>query len=289
MQPTTTSTSTQTISPNWGNPDIVAKFRAAAMQTGGISPERLDQYIQFQQQQYQQQNQNTITAVQGQNQGGAITPNQASTNPQGALNFLNSGGTLLKTGPDAQAQIINDSKNLFQKNVGTNGYVSPQLYNSQKADYVAAEGNAANFDTAFQDNYVNPDNVLYDTPGNKTIRGALPIVKNVLDSYHNLSITGPIVQDLENIPVVGKYIANSKLLAAQSAHDAFLSGQALKIKSLVQQGASQGFRNMAVLDNITSMLPSAEDSSDLANQKMDKLNTYMETNMGIGLKTLYGK
>ena len=268
MNPTPTPQPTNgQIPAGWGNPDNVAAFRAAAMQTGGISPERLDQYISSMQGLYNQQNQNKITAVQGGNQAGGITPGQAQQNPQGALNFLGGGGSILKTGADAQAQILNDSGNAFKKGMGTNGYVTPQTYNAAKGSFVQAGGDASAFDGKFEDNYVNPNNAFYDTPDAKIARASLPIIKNVVNSYAKLNKTGPLWQDLASLPGIGP-IAQQTLLSQETAHQQFVMGETGNLRSLAGAGQGQGFRfNLQELNNIAGLLPGAYDTKSVANAK----------------------
>ena len=182
------------------------------------------------------------------------------------------------------------AKNLVQSG-SDKGYVDPEVYNSQKAQFIHDGGNAADFDGAFADNYVSPNNINYDTEEAKSIKGTLPAIKDIVNSYSSLPMAGATVsglEELEKIPVLGQYLAQSSLLKAQNAHDTLLNGLALKVKGIVSNGSSQGFRNIGVLNGITDLLPSAEDSKGVANEKLDRLNSYLQDNMGVGLQDILG-
>lgn len=289
MQPTPTPGGQ--ISQNWGNPEIVQKFRAEAL-SRGLGVQTVDSYIQQMQSAYQTQAGHQVQGAIAGNQGG-ITPGQAQQDPTAALNFLKGGGKIINTGADAQAKITNDAGQFFKSHTDKQGYVSPQDYNKFLNEYVQAGGNSDAFHKTFSDSYVSPNSVLYNTPDAKQARGALTVVKNVLDSYHKLQTKGPLAAgplagDISAIPILGKYLqANNGDLAAEKAHNDFLTGEVGNLRSIAGAGPNQGFRfNLTELNNISSLLPNAFDSKQIANHKLDELNSFMKSKMGVDLKNV---
>lgn len=189
----------------------------------------------------------------------------------------------LQAGVD-RLNIIKTAGDIFKKSADKNGYVDPKLYNAALGSWTQAGGDATDFHNKFENQYVNPNNVFYDTPDAKAARGALPVIKQVVDSYNNLHTTGQAVKDMENIPIIGNYIKQN-LFHAQSAHDTFLTGEVGNIRQIAGAGPSQGFRfNLNELNNIAGLLPTSYDNKATANDKLDQLNTFLQEKMGTSLK-----
>lgn len=188
-----------------------------------------------------------------------------------------------------QLVVMSQAGDYFKSHTDKNGYVAPKDYNDFLAQFNQKGGDANTFESTFGDRYINPKNALYDTPDAKAARSALPIVKNVIDSYHQLKYTGQLTKDAENLPIIGPYIKQN-YLAANVAHDSLLQGEVGNLRAIAGAGPGQGFRfNLQELNNISGLLPKSTDSKQVANNKLSRLNSYMEDNMGISLKSLYGK
>lgn len=269
---------------DWTNPTQVQQFRSDAIGKGIGGASQVDQFIAQQQAAALQSSGQQITGMVGQNQGGAITPDQALQNPNGALNFLKAGGQLSNTGPGAQQAFIADAQKKLDKAKGKNGYVDPQIYNQLKDQFAATGGDAGAFDNKFQDNYVNPKNVFYNTQDAKLARSALPVVKNVVDSYFQLKDTGQGWQTLANLPgPLGDFFKKNRL-APEEAHNSFLMGQTGNIRAIAGAGQGQGFRfNLQELNNIAGLLPDGYDTKSQSNAKLDRLNEFLKSNMGTDL------
>lgn len=276
---------------DWGNPQKVSVWRDAVMKYEPYyakNPDQVDQFIAGQQKQYS--NQIGGQAVY-QAQGG-VTTGQAGQNPLSAGQYLMSGGNLINSGPDAQSIIINKAGQDFKAKANKKGYVDPNLYNTYLQQFSQAGGNTDDFNKKFETLYVDPNNIKYDTPDSLLARKSLPLIKNVIDSYHNLHMTGANVENLkalENVPIIGPLI-KQKVLSAQDAHDQFLIAQAGNIRDIAGAGPNQGFRfNLNELNNITNLLPKAEDSRLKASEKLNNLDNFLKSNMGVSLKDIYGK
>lgn len=193
--------------------------------------------------------------------------------------------------PPAQAKvdqldIINKAGTYFDKHKGKDGFVKPQDYNNFLSQYTEKGGNSADFEGKFADRYVSPNNIFYDTPDAKTARGSLPLIKQVVDSYSKLNKEGPLWQKLTQIPGVGNLFAQG-LLHQETAHNTFLTGQIGNIRQIAGAGPQQGFRfNLTELNNISNLLPNAYDNKSTANDKLDQLNTFLESKMGTDLHTV---
>ncbi len=275
---------------DWGNPTQVQQFRADALSKGIGGAQQVDDFIAQNQAAYKAQAGHQVQGIIGANQG-ALTPNQAQADPVGALSFIKGGGQLVNTGPDAQAKILNDAGSYFKSNVNKKtGYIDPQTFNKYLGDYGQAGGNTDDFINKLGAKYIDPNNINYDTPEAKAAQGALPLIKQVLDSYHNLKWTGQSVQDAAKIPIIGNYI-KQQYEHAQTAHDALLQGEVARLRSIAGASGAQGFRSPSYLNSLADLLPDSATNNSTANDKMTQLDNLLKNTMGVkgGLKSLYGK
>lgn len=208
------------------------------------------------------------------------------------VSILNAAGSQFKSSPDSNAVAYKTNPK------GTFNYVNPKTYNDALGSYTQNGGNLQDFEEKFGA-YIDPNNINYDTPDAINARKALPLVKNVIDSYRALSnpdeksglISGPgqLSGIAAAVPVLGDYLKQNGL-AAEEAHNKFLAGQVGNIRQIAGAGQGSGFRfNTQELNNITGLLPNAYDNKSVADYKVNELNKYMESNMGVSLKDLYGK
>ncbi len=279
------------VNSNWGDPNWVQQFRTKAISSGQAGIQQVDAYIKQYQDAYAAQAGHQVQGAIGANQGG-MTPGQAQQDPVAALSFIQNGGQLVNTGPDAQAKILSDAGKYFDSHANKKtGFIDPQTFNKYLAQYGQAGGDSKDFTSKLGDKYIDPNNIGYDTPDAKQARSTLPIIKQVIDSYHKLQWTGQAAKDVGNIPVIGPYIQQN-YLAGNVAHDKFLTGEIGNIRSIAGAGSGQGFRfNLNELNNIAGLLPQSGDNKAVANKKLTQLDTFLKTNMGVqgGLKSLYGK
>ncbi len=180
----------------------------------------------------------------------------------------------------AQLDYIAKTKDLFDKNKGKDGYVSPQVYNKAKQDASHLNITSDAFDGTFKRNYTNPNNIYYNTDEMAPIRSTVQEVYNLLKDYHNLSIKGPETGHLVDIPgVLGMGIGGDS-----KTYQNNVTNLASSIRGLVGAGQQSGFRfNLQELNRIGSLMPSIYDTDQQAEQKINQLDQLMKTQYGVGI------
>lgn len=179
---------------------------------------------------------------------------------------------------------IAETSAYFESQKGADKKVSPSDYNDQLGKFVAAGGTSDEFDNKFQNKYVNPNNIFYDTPDNIAVRKVLPEVVNIAKSYYGLAKSGPNWEELTKLPVVGDYLKKTQF-GDEIAHDQLISGLSGEIRNIVGAGQGSGVgRGIQELNNIVGLVPSSSDSKETAQSKLDKLDSFMKSVYGTSLK-----
>lgn len=273
----------QSVNSNWGNPQWVQQFRTKALQSG-MGLQQVDDYITQYQGAYQQQAGHQVQNVIGQNQGG-ITPDQAKQDPTAALSFLNGGGQITKTGPDAQAKFISDAQAQLSKAKGKKQYVDPQTYNTLKQQFAATGGDANAFDSKFANNYTDPNNMNYNTDNGLAARQAYTVTKKgfqtTLDQYNSIPADQKGIfskAELSHIPVLGALLAPHA-----TEYENARKGLAAQLASTVGGGQGTGLRiSQTELDQWGNLLPSPLKTKTQNNIDLTQLNKRLEAKFGPG-------
>lgn len=193
-----------------------------------------------------------------------------------------------------QAQFLKDVQNNFSTAAksGTGkkfgGKVPPQYYNEVKSEAGQFGIDSADFDKKFQESFVNPNNIMYDTEDNISTRSNLPLIAQVIKSYQALpdNQVGPTIHDaaskVAQLPIIGKSLAQNMLHQA-NAHDSMLNANAATIKSVINQQSSGGYplRNLIELGNMVNFLPASTDNPKQAQDKVGQLNDFLKNKYGL--------
>ena len=278
------------LSANWGNPQWIQDFRTKAISQYG--QKQVDDFIAQNQAAYLQQSQNKTQSVVGQNQGGQLTPNQLQQNPVGGLQFLQGGGQVANTGPDAQALFEASAQKLLDKAKGKGKYVDPKTYNDIKAQFSGVGGDEPTFDARFGQ-YTDPTKIInYNTPEGRANQEAYSKITRQLqaqiDQYHNVPRDQKDLFSkgaLADVPVLGQLIA-PQAYSYESNRKA-LAGQ---LSAIVGGGPGSGLKvTNADMDRWAKLLPSTTNTSNVNEQNLSALDKQLKAafNVPKGLDTHY--
>jgi hypothetical protein len=183
-----------------------------------------------------------------------------------------------------QADILSTTGELF-KNSAVKGKISPDIYNQQQQAAGALGIDNATFDSNFA-GFRNQNDIRYNTSDNIAIQKSLPDFVTAIKSYADVEKSGqagPIPQALENIPFLGSLLKQSQYTKA-TAHDALLNQIKGKLLKAAGAGAGSTVRgSVTELGYATDLLPHSGDSKQTANDKLSRLDSFMQSSYGVSL------
>lgn len=186
-----------------------------------------------------------------------------------------------------QQQFINDSQSLFDKNKQQTGYVSPDIYNTQKQKAAALGINADDFDKLYEHNYTDPTSIDYNTSSGFSNRNAYSEIKRQIqasvDQYNKIpdSQKGVFKSGAEQlIPGLSSILAPDAL-----AYQASTAGFAGQLKGIT--GATRV--TDAELSRWQNLLPSPRNSEEQNSKNLQILDAQLKAtfNTHVGLDDKY--
>lgn len=184
------------------------------------------------------------------------------------------------------ADVIAAKKNIAdhfndKKVQGKDGYVSPQQYNTAKQS-VSNLIPSDQFDLSFGQ-YMNPNNVWYNSADTNLVRSKLPEVGALLKSYATLKKSGAEYGALAKLPIIGNYV-QQKQQGLEKAHNDAVAGLTAELLKIAGAGSGSSVRgSIGELNRVAGLIPDAYDTKSVANAKMDQLDTFLQKTYGTSI------